>query len=55
MIVKSEWGNDIKKKKEKKKVLENKRTEKQNNIAVKSNKKHVKMKTTSMYVNICHL
>lgn len=41
--------------KKKKKVLENKRTEKKNHIAVRGNKKHMKMKTTSMYVNICHL
>ena len=39
----------------KKKGLENKRTEKQNHVAVRGNKKHMKMKTTSMYVNICHL
>jgi len=41
--------------KEKEKRLENKRMEKRNHIAVRGNKKHMKMKTTSMYVNICHL
>lgn len=38
----------------KKKMLEDKRREKPNHTAVRGNKKHVKMKTTSMYVNICH-
>lgn len=48
-------GKHPPRRKKKKKVLENKRTEKQNHIAVRINKKHMKMKTTSMYVNICHL
>lgn len=38
----------------KKKTLEDKRREKPNHTAVRGNKKHVRMKTTSMYVNICH-
>lgn len=41
--------------KKRKKMLKNKRTEKQNHIPVRDNKKHMKMKTTSMYVNICHV
>lgn len=49
------WTNKNQKStKEKKKTLEDKRREKPNHTAVRGNKKHVRMKTTSMYVNICH-